>query len=58
MPFASADGTATPFMDALFTATSATSLTGLVTVDTGSHWSIAGRVIVITLIQVLSLIHI
>lgn len=52
MPFASADGTATPFMDALFTATSATSLTGLVTVDTGSHWSIAGRVVVITLIQV------
>lgn len=52
MPFASADGTTTPLMDALFTATSATSLTGLVTVDTGSHWSIWGRIIVITLIQV------
>ena len=52
LPFASADGTATPPMDALFTATSATTLTGLVTVDTGSHWSLAGQVIVIALIQV------
>ena len=52
LPFASADGTTTPPMDALFTATSATTLTGLVTVDTGSHWSLAGQVIVIALIQV------
>ena len=52
LPFASADGTATPPMDALFTATSATTLTGLVTVDTGSHWSLFGQVIVIALIQV------
>mgnify|MGYP002711966022 FL=1 len=52
LPLASADGRATPVMDALFTATSATSLTGLVTVDTGSHWNIFGQVIVLVLIQV------
>ena len=52
MPFASADRTATPVMDALFTATSATTLTGLVTVDTGGHWNLFGQVIVLALIQV------
>lgn len=52
LPFAAADGEATSPMDALFTATSATSLTGLVVVDTGSHWSLFGQVVVLTLIQV------
>ena len=69
MPFASADGAPTALVSALFTATSATTLTGLVTEDTGSHWSLAGQLIVLALIQVgglgimsitslLSLIHI
>ncbi|RAP76322.1 TrkH family potassium uptake protein [Paenibacillus montanisoli] len=52
LPFASSDGTTTPFIDAVFTATSATCVTGLVTVDSGSHWSVAGQVIIICLIQV------
>lgn len=52
LPVASADGTSTAPMSALFTATSATTLTGLVTEDTGSHWSLAGQVIVLALIQV------
>ncbi|WP_274652444.1 TrkH family potassium uptake protein [Paenibacillus humicola] len=52
MPFASSAGVSTPFMDALFTATSATCVTGLVVVDTGSHYSIPGQIIIITLIQV------
>ncbi|CAH1189999.1 Ktr system potassium uptake protein B [Paenibacillus plantiphilus] len=52
MPFASRDGTATAFIDALFTATSATCVTGLVTVDTGSHYSIAGQIIILILIQI------
>lgn len=51
MPFASADGTPTALMSALFTATSATTLTGLVIEDTGSHWSLAGQLIVLALIQ-------
>ncbi|BBH21635.1 K+ transporter Trk [Paenibacillus baekrokdamisoli] len=51
MPFSSRAGTFTPYIDAVFTATTATCVTGLVTVDTGSHWSIPGQVIIMTLIQ-------
>ena len=51
LPFASQDGTFTPYIDSVFTAASATCVTGLVTVDTGSHWSIPGQVIIMTLIQ-------
>lgn len=52
MPFSSADGTATAFIDSLFTATSAVCITGLTTVSTFSHWSAVGKVIIILLIQV------
>ncbi len=41
----------TPFVDALFTAVSATSVTGLVTVDTRDHWNLLGEAIVLLLIQ-------
>ena len=51
LPFASQDGTFTPYIDSVFTAASATCVTGLVTVDTGSHWSVPGQVIIMTLIQ-------
>ena len=50
-PRSSADGTATPLSDALFTAMSATCLTGLITVDTATHWSTAGQVTIMALIQ-------
>lgn len=40
------------FVDALFTATSAVCVTGLITVDTGGHWSTAGEVVILGLIQV------
>lgn len=52
MPFASADGRHTGFIDALFTATSAVCVTGLVVVDTGTYWSAAGQFIILLLIQV------
>jgi len=52
MPFASVDGRSTGFLNALFTATSAVCVTGLVVVDTGSYWSTAGQVIILLLIQV------
>jgi trk system potassium uptake protein TrkH len=39
-------------MTALFTATSATCVTGLVLVDTGSYWSTFGQVIILVMIQV------
>lgn len=41
----------TALSDALFTATSATSLTGLITVDTATHWSTFGKVVIMLLIQ-------
>lgn len=52
MPFASAQGHYTGFIDALFTATSAVCVTGLVVVDTGTYWSAAGQIIILVLIQV------
>ncbi len=51
-PFATADGAGTRWIDALFTATSAACVTGLVVVDTGTHYSIAGQIIVLLLIQI------
>lgn len=52
MPFAAQDGRPTPLIDAAFTAVSATSVTGLITLDTATHWSRAGQVIILVLIQV------
>ncbi|WDU82138.1 TrkH family potassium uptake protein [Caloramator sp. Dgby_cultured_2] len=52
LPISSADGNATPFLDCLFTATSAVCVTGLVTLDTGTHWSLFGQVIILLLIQI------
>lgn len=51
-PNASASGKATPLVDALFTAVSAVSVTGLSTVDMGSHWSPLGEVIVVLAFQI------
>ena len=42
----------TPFLDSLFTATSASCVTGLVVLDTHTHWSFFGQLIIITLIQI------
>lgn len=52
MPFCSADGSATSWVDALFTATTSTCVTGLVTVSTCGHWSIIGKVVILILIQI------
>jgi trk system potassium uptake protein TrkH len=51
LPFASATGERTPLLTALFTATSAVCLTGLVVVDTATHWSGLGQAIILVLIQ-------
>ncbi|MEX2447066.1 MAG: potassium transporter TrkG [Dehalococcoidia bacterium] len=51
LPFASAEGTRVPFMTALFTATSAVCVTGLVVADTRETWSPFGQAVIITLIQ-------
>ena len=50
-PAAARDGRATSFVDALFTATSATCVTGLVPFDTWTHWSLFGQIIILGLIQ-------
>lgn len=52
LPIVSNNGLATPFVDALFTATSAVCVTGLVVVDTATHWNLFGQIIIIILIQV------
>ena len=51
LPIASAHGTATPYIDALFTATTSSCVTGLVTVVTGEHWSLFGQVVILLMIQ-------
>ena len=52
LPFSSQQHLVTPFLDALFTATSATCVTGLIVYDTATHWSLFGQIIIITLIQI------
>lgn len=52
LPIATVEGVRTPFIDCLFTSTSAVCVTGLVTVDTGTYWSYFGKTIIIILIQV------
>jgi Trk-type K+ transport system membrane component len=52
LPMASKSGSMTNFFDALFTATSAITVTGLTTVDTATYWSTTGHVIISLLIQI------
>ena len=51
LPFATKAGESTTYINALFTSTSATCVTGLVPYDTNTHWSIFGQVVIILLIQ-------
>lgn len=52
LPFATEPGQQTRWIDAAFTAVSATCVTGLVTVDTATHWTHFGKVVIIAMIQV------
>ena len=52
LPVSSRNGEATPFFDALFTATSATCVTGLVVHDTATYWSAFGQAVILLLIQI------
>lgn len=51
-PFVTQTGETTGFLKALFTSTSAVCVTGLVVVDTGTHWNMAGQIIILILIQI------
>ncbi|MDF9408940.1 TrkH family potassium uptake protein [Pelotomaculum isophthalicicum JI] len=52
MPSAVQPGQEISFLTSLFTATSAVCVTGLVVVDTGTHWTTLGHVVILALIQV------
>ena len=51
LPISSRSKEFTPFIDALFTATSASCVTGLIVYDTATHWSLLGKIIIIAMIQ-------
>lgn len=52
LPAASRDGSITPLADAFFTAVSAICVTGLSTVDMGTHWSLFGNIVIISGFQI------
>lgn len=52
LPFSSATGDSVGFVDALFTATTATCVTGLVTLPTATAWSPFGQAVILLLIQI------
>ena len=52
LPISTKSGQSVSYTDALFTATSATCVTGLVTLSTVATWSIFGQVIILLLIQI------
>ena len=52
LPFATQDGKGAVFSDALFTATSAVCVTGLILRDTATYWSIFGQSVILFLIQI------
>jgi len=52
LPAASKSGKSAHFLDALFTATSATCVTGLVPFDTGSSWTVFGQAVILTMIEI------
>lgn len=52
LPIASQQGIRTPFLEALFTSTSAVCVTGLVLHDTATYWSNFGQLVILLLIQI------
>lgn len=52
LPIATIDGSSTSFLESLFTATSATCVTGLIVHDTATYWSLFGQIVILILIQI------
>lgn len=52
LPIASSNGESIGFVDAFFTSSSATCVTGLVVVNTAKNWTIFGHIVIIMLIQI------
>lgn len=51
-PWATAAGQQTSFFDALFVSMSAATITGLATVDTATHWTFFGELVILVLVQI------
>lgn len=51
LPVSSANGEYTNILDSLFTSTSAVCVTGLITIDTGTHWNNFGKIVIMLLIE-------
>lgn len=52
LPVSAASGNTTAFIDAIFTATSATAVTGQVTLNTAAHWNYFGKTVILILIEI------
>ena len=52
LPISTTSGESTNFLDALFTATSAVCVTGLIVVDTGTYWNAFGQTVIMILIEI------
>ena len=52
LPIAAKSGQATPYIDALFTATTSVCVTGLVVETTVEHWSLFGQAVILLLVQI------
>lgn len=52
LPISAKNGEWTPYIDSLLVSTSATCVTGLITVDTYLHWTTFGQIVIILLIQI------
>ncbi|MDO4501404.1 MAG: potassium transporter TrkG [Erysipelotrichaceae bacterium] len=52
LPFATVEGESASFINALFTATSASCVTGLVVYDTATHFTLFGQLVILVLIQI------
>lgn len=52
LPISTRSDTPVSYIDALFTATSATCVTGLIVADTYTNWTLFGQIVIITMIQI------
>ena len=52
LPISSKDGMSVSFVDALFTVTSASCVTGLIVFDTYTQWTLFGQIVILILIQI------
>ncbi len=52
LPISTKNRVVTPFIDAVFSATTSVCVTGLIVQDTGTYWSVFGQFVILLLVQV------